>query len=115
MKKDVEIIVTGGRDYEDYIMLEDVLDLFDIKLIVQGGAPGADALADRYAEESAIKSETVIADWVKHGRAAGPIRNREMLEKYPNAIVVAFPGGAGTANCVKQAVSMNRVVLMVHK
>ena len=110
-----DIIVTGGRDYDDWAMLQDVLSAFDAKLIVQGGAQGADRMARKYAEDNKIVSVTVEANWNKHGRAAGPIRNREMLMEYPEAIVVAFPGGAGTANCVKQAVELNRIVLMVHK
>jgi hypothetical protein len=60
--------------------------------------------------------EVLPADWRRHGRAAGPIRNRELLElavaragahSAPGALVsvlvVAFPGGAGTASLVQQA------------
>ena len=43
------------------------------------------------------------ANWKKHGRAAGPIRNKQMLEEAKPDLVIAFPGGAGTANMVKQA------------
>jgi len=109
------VIVTGGRDYEDYAMVADVLDLFDADLIIQGGAAGADRMARDYAYQNNIICETVKADWNKHGKAAGPIRNLEMLKKYPNAVVVAFPGGKGTENCVKQAASLNMIVLTVHK
>ena len=42
------------------------------------------------------------ADWEKHGKAAGPKRNKRMLEWKPD-LVVAFPGGKGTANMVQQA------------
>jgi hypothetical protein len=110
-----DVIVTGGRDYDDFAMVQDVLSLFDIGLLIQGGAFGADEAALEYAKHNTIECVTVAADWDKHGRGAGPIRNKEMLLKYPNAIVVAFPGGAGTANCVKAAVALNRIVLQVHK
>ncbi len=110
-----DIIVTGGRNYDDWVMMQDVLSLFDIGCLVQGGASGADQLALEYAKLNNIDYHTIEADWEKHGKAAGPIRNTEMLAKYPNAVVVAFPGGKGTADCVKQAVSRNMVVLMVHK
>jgi hypothetical protein len=110
-----DIIVTGGRDYDDWARLQDVLSVFNVGLIIQGGASGADRLAKKFAEEYLINNVTVEADWNKHGRAAGPRRNWEMLMEYPKAIVVAFPGGAGTANCVKQALQLNRIVLMVQK
>lgn len=108
-----DVIVTGGRDYQDDVTVKRVLDLFDIGLLIEGGARGADELARQYAAERGIQRETVHAEWTKNGRGAGPIRNREMLERYPNAIVIAFPGGRGTENCVSQAVLLGRTVLRV--
>lgn len=109
----MKIIITGGRDYDDKIMVQEVLDLLKPTMIVQGGAFGADQLARNYAEFYKIECITVSADWDTHGKAAGPIRNREMLKAYPDAVVVAFPGGRGTDNCVKTAVAMNMIVLRV--
>jgi hypothetical protein len=43
------------------------------------------------------------ADWFSHGKAAGPIRNQEMLAMEAPALVVAFPGGRGTADMVRRA------------
>ena len=43
------------------------------------------------------------ADWKQYGRGAGPIRNREMLQYSEPDIVVAFPGGAGTADMIRAA------------
>lgn len=97
------VIVTGGRNYFDKDKVNEILSALDITLLVQGGANGADRLAREYALENFIALETIEADWNKHGRAAGPIRNREMLIKYPKATVIAFPGGRGTENCVNQA------------
>ena len=110
------VIVTGGRDYDDFAMVADVLSAIQPDLVVQGGATGADKLASDWAKYS-DKTEciTVNADWNKYGAYAGPKRNIEMLEAYPEAMVVAFPGGKGTANCVKEAVKRNHIVLQVHK
>ncbi len=109
----IDLIVTGGRDFLDYECVKRTLNLFDIGILIQGEAAGADALAKRYAIEHNIEVISVPAQWIKHGKAAGPIRNREMLEKYPNAIVVAFPGGAGTANCKTEALHRHHLVLEV--
>ena len=109
----IDVIVTGGRDYRDWEKVQKVLGLLDIGLIVQGGATGADHLAAKYAALKQIFLIQVDADWIKHGRAAGPIRNAEMLALYPDAIVVAFPGGIGTANCVQKAIELGHTVLKV--
>ena len=53
------------------------------------------------------------ANWDLHGKAAGPIRNRTMLNAHPNAIVVAFPGGRGTDNCISEAQARNMTILRV--
>lgn len=110
-----DVIVTGGRDYNDNETIKNILDLFDIGLLIQGGANGADRGAAMYASVNSIPYITVKADWDKHGKAAGPIRNREMLLKYPNAIVIAFPGGKGTDDCVRQAVALKRTVLRIQQ
>lgn len=110
------VIVTGGRDYDDFAMVADVLEALSPERIVQGGALGADQNARRWAEASGVECVTVEADWDKHGKAAGPIRNREMLERFRgDSLLVAFPGGKGTENCVKTAVALNYVVLRVEK
>jgi hypothetical protein len=109
------VIVTGGRNYWDAGLLARVLDAFEIKLLVQGGASGADLLAAEYAQLRNIPCETVRAEWANEGRSAGPRRNKRMLEKYPYAIVVAFPGGRGTMDCVNQAIKNRMVVLQVGK
>lgn len=110
-----DVIVTGGRDHEDWQMVQDVLELFDIGLLIQGGAKGADRLGRAYAKLMNIECVTVEAAWKVFGPKAGPLRNREMLDKYPNAVVIAFPGGRGTADCVRQAVAKNMVVLRVER
>ena len=43
------------------------------------------------------------ADWAKHGKAAGPIRNAEMLTEFLPDYIVAFPGGKGTADMLRKA------------
>ena len=84
--------------------------------LLHGGARGADRAIGRAARQLGWPVEVLPADWRRHGRAAGPIRNRELLElaisravalaspASPVAVlVVAFPGGAGTASLVQQA------------
>jgi len=74
-----------------------------VSVVIHGAAPGADTLAGRWAELRRVPVEAFPADWEKHGRAAGPIRNAPMLAEGKPDLVVAFPGGRGTANMCKQA------------
>ena len=71
--------------------------------IIHDGAPGADTLAAEVAQELGIRARAYPADWRKHGRAAGPIRNQLMLDDGKPDILVAFPGGKGTADMIRRA------------
>lgn len=66
-------------------------------VLIQGGARGADSAAHDWAVSRWVPQEEYPADWGKYGKRAGYIRNVEMLEKGKPDVVVAFPGGKGTA------------------
>ena len=99
-------LVTGGRDYADRDAVFRALDTLLAKhpglTVLQGGATGADALAHEWALRRERPSITVPAEWDKYGPAAGPRRNAIMLGYLPHGCV-AFPGGIGTADMVRQA------------
>ena len=101
-------IVCGGRDFADQGVFNSAMgDLIRLRgmpeCVVNGGARGADLMAKQWAEHHAIEARSVAADWGLHGRAAGPIRNQSMLDKYVPDLVVAFPGGKGTADMVRRS------------
>lgn len=101
------VLVCGGRDYDDREQLFRVLDethaANPIICLIQGAAPGADTLAAEWAAERGVPCDAYPADWVRKGRSAGPIRNKQMLVEGKPDLVIAFAGGRGTANMVKQA------------
>jgi ABC-type Fe3+-hydroxamate transport system substrate-binding protein len=98
----MRVLVCGGRDFSDReLVYETLLDLHP-SVIITGGAEGADRLAYDWACP-VVPTETYKADWTKHGRAAGPIRNQRMLDESKPDVVVAFPGGRGTADMVRRA------------
>jgi hypothetical protein len=99
-------LVCGGRDYADRAFLWMTLDAFgppEIGEIVSGMAPGADSLAAEWAQRFGFPLHKFPADWKLHGRAAGPIRNQRMLDEGKPDIVIAFPGGRGTADMVRRS------------
>jgi len=77
-----------------------------ISKIVSGGATGADALAESYAKLRDIPIQVFPADWDTHGRAAGPIRNRQIVKA--SDLIVAFwdgksPGTRSTKGLTEKA------------
>lgn len=105
----MKVLVCGGRDYRDSQRAFAVLDELHrqgegnrITQLIEGGANGADRLGREWAEARKVPFQTVHADWAAHGRAAGPIRNAAMLALRPD-LVVAFPGGRGTADMVRRS------------
>lgn len=107
------VIVTGGRSFDKYDTVDRVLSSMRVSLVVHGDCSGADTLAKRWAEANRIPHEPNQALWKEHGKAAGPIRNRDMVLKHRDAIVVAFPGDKGTKNCMRVAVANRLIVLEV--
>lgn len=96
----MRILVCGGRHYSNYKKLHDVLlDYIDWDFtIIEGGAKGADQLAALFANHYGTSHLQFRANWKLHGKSAGVIRNKLMLEQGKPDLVIAFPGGKGTAH-----------------
>lgn len=100
-------LVCGGRDYADWQFMRKKLKVLLEEdwmfILVHGDCRGADRLAAGWAKACELIVEAYPADWAKYGRAAGAIRNQEMLDSGIDG-VIAFPGGKGTANMIKIAI-----------
>lgn len=115
----MRVLVCGGRDFSDCQMVWDTLDDLAraevIDCLIEGDARGADRIAGAWARRRGVDLRVYAADWRKHGRAAGPIRNQQMLDEGKPDLVIAFPGGIGTADMVRRArasgVRVNEVAL----
>lgn len=111
-----KVVVTGGRDYPDHAMVWNILSSMKIDQLYVGDANGADRFALEWAQFFEIPVKVFRADWNGLGRAAGPIRNDQMLEEAgKGAIVVAFLGGAGTRNCTDNALKRGMIVMRVEE
>jgi hypothetical protein len=123
----VRVLVTGGRTFTDTAWLHAALDLLHSKAsiseIIEGGAPGADVRAGEWSLRRLGKKATVVeAEWEKHSRGlkhgqknpAGMIRNNEMAKMRPD-VVLATPGGNGTAHMVEVARKAGLRVIFLEK
>ena len=103
----MKVLVCGGRDYNDVDTLFRILDEYIIngktmiKTIISGHAKGADQMAEMYAQEMGIKTEVYPANWNRYGKKAGYLRNVQMAEEGKPDLIIAFPGGKGTAMMIK--------------
>lgn len=122
----MRVLVCGGRDYNDWGRIKAALDELHAKTpitrIIHGACcdmEGELRGADHWAEWWAIKNEILYvgfpAKWTKWGKPAGMRRNYEMAEVTKPELVVAFPGGAGTAGMVRIAKTMGIPVVEVPK
>lgn len=113
-------IIAGGRDYhlgpKERRWLDGIHAVKPITMVVSGGCSGADIGGEAWADRRKIEVNRFPADWSKHGRAAGPIRNEEMLSWVRDErarrghhrmrdLLILFPGGKGTANIKALAMS----------
>ena len=102
----MRVLVCGGREFANRKMLDEALDRLHqergIALIISGGARGADTMAEWWAKAEGVPCNVYHADWTGLGRKAGPIRNQRMLDEAKPDLVVAFPGGRGTADMVRR-------------
>jgi len=103
----MRVLVFGGRDYKNVSLIYNVLDSFherhSITTIIEGGATGVDSHAASWALSHNIPVDTFLAEWNIYGKAAGPIRNRKMITEGKPDYAIAFPGGRGTADMIRQA------------
>ena len=120
------VIVSGSRDYHKTDILDDLMDLdfgfFDELGIFVGDAKGVDATIREFCITKGVEHEIFYADWESYGFAAGPIRNKQMIEaayKFhqesgDEIVMLAFPGpkSKGTKNAIEIAQKMGINVLV---
>ena len=119
--REFRVLVTGGRAYPDgeavfarLAACREEADQWGLKLIVIHGAcpTGADHWAALWCRRKGVEERRFPAQWDIWGRSAGPRRNQQMLDEGQPDLVLAFPGGRGTADMVRRARAMG--VLVVH-
>lgn len=103
----VRLVIAGSRGFDDYSLLCSVCDNKLNKLIkdhdiiiISGGANGADKLGERYANERGFKLIVMKADWDKHGKSAGYIRNSEMADEATHVITFWDSVSRGTRHMI---------------
>ncbi len=106
------VLITGDRDWDGAFLIYDTLRALASEmnlLVIHGGARGADSHAGFAAHQLGLLVLKFPADWEQYGKAAGPVRNRLMLDIGKPHVVIAFhdrlfDGSKGTLDMVKAAI-----------
>lgn len=102
----MKVLVTGDRGWSDYKAILKALQDVGAAQVIEGGAAGADYAAAWASDQMGIQCTTFRANWKKHGKKAGPLRNAAMLAENPD-LVLAFHddlrASKGTKDCIAQA------------
>lgn len=106
----VALAVVGSRSFNNYQFLSATLNQYDISTIISGAARGADSLAAQYAKEHNIPLKEFPAEWDKHGKSAGYIRNQQIVAEAD--IIICFWDGVskGTKLTIDIAKKSNKPV-----
>lgn len=111
------IAVIGSRNFVSYNrlaqVLYDVIERHPEPHIVSGGAVGTDSLAQKYAEKMGLSITIHYPDWNRHGKAAGMIRNRKIIEDCDIAVAFWVDESKGTAGAIELCRKLGKPVEIV--
>lgn len=100
----MKVVIAGSRTITSKKALNDAIQAsgYNITEVVSGKAFGVDTLGENWAIQNNVSIKQMPAQWNQHGRAAGPIRNRQMAE-YSDAAIILWDGESpGTKNMIKE-------------
>ena len=100
----MRLIIAGSREF-DWLDTDDIRELVanhfpQVKVLICGMARGVDMLGHKWAKEEEIPIEEYSADWDKHGKQAGFIRNRIMQAKADALLAIWNGKSRGTKDMI---------------
>jgi hypothetical protein len=111
----MRLAIIGSRNFTDWNLLESKIDELKLKPteIVSGGAKGADSLGEKYAKMKNIPIKIYKPDWEKYGKAAGVIRNEDIIN-YSDRVIAFWDGKSkGTKNSIDHARKLSKKVYII--
>ena len=107
----MKILIAGSR----------TIDMFDLSpyipkettLIISGGAPGIDTLAEKYADEHKISKLILLPQYNLYGKAAPIKRNQTMVDIADTVIIIWNGQSRGTKYTLQYARKENKNVILI--
>jgi predicted Rossmann fold nucleotide-binding protein DprA/Smf involved in DNA uptake len=110
----MKTVIAGSRTITDKPrFLKAIAGFPEITSVVCGMAPGVDALGLAWALDRGLPVERYPADWKAHGRAAGPIRNRQMALVADMAVVFWDGESRGSLNMIEEMRLLGKPVSVI--
>lgn len=110
----MKIAVVGGRKFSNYNLLKETLEQEKFTgILISGGAKGADQMAERYALEKNIPTQIFRPLWDLHGKQAGFIRNKKIVEACDKLIAFWDGQSKGTSHSIYLARNAGKEVKVV--
>lgn len=102
----MKTIIAGSRSITDRATIWKAISNcgHDISEVVCGDARGVDEMGAAWAFENCVPVVYFPADWIKHGKGAGPIRNEQMASYAQAAIVIWNGTSRGSADMIRRAI-----------
>lgn len=115
------LVIAGSRGFRreafDLYMAEREWPKGKPREVVSGTAAGPDTYGAEWAKREGIHVKEFPADWNKHGKRAGPIRNRQMAEyaaQHGGGLLAFWDGQSrGTASMIAEARALGLPVVVV--
>ena len=106
----MKIAIIGSRDFTDRNLLNSTLEPYKSKitLVVSGAARGADKLGEQWAIDNDIETLIFPADWDNHGKAAGFIRNQDIIKNCDGAVAFWDHISNGTRHSISLCEKYNK-------
>lgn len=114
----MKVIIAGSRGFDNFELMVEKCDRILEQVptpvtVISGTASGADQLGEKYAKLRWMDIERFPADWDKHGKSAGIIRNKEMAEAADGLIAFWDGKSRGTKHMIETAINKNLKVRVV--
>lgn len=99
-------LVAGSRTWTDFNMIEAALlpvyQHYGPVILIHGDCKGADTIANSFWVQWNLPSEAYPADWENHGKRAGYLRNKQMIDLQPIGMLAFIKGpSVGTRMTMK--------------
>lgn len=102
----MKILVCGDRNWDQVTIIRNVLGNYKDVELIHGGCRGADHIAGLIGKELGWKVTKYPAEWTIYGKAAGPMRNQQMIDAQPDLVIAFHPNlgvSKGTKDTVRRA------------
>ncbi len=121
--EDIVLAVVGSREYNNYPEFSHYLNSYihelrinsiNVKKIVSGGARGTDKMAELFAKKNNIEIIVLSPNWKRYGRAAGIIRNTDIVGECDYLIAFPTKDSRGTIDSINKAKKLHKNVKIIN-